>query len=291
MNKKSLNISDHLLVKFFEGKTNAFETDAVLSYLNEDKENLEDFMNIHSALQIESDYPTEIDINERLGIVKQHLEIGQNISLRPANKRFYLITSFAAAAMIAGVVCLLVFLNPEKTNNFIAQGDTDKDSMQNITSDTINEPLPLIQNISKNDLADNELQNTNVPLRKNNSDATIPEEEEQELQIQIQHQNMARKIEANLFEMVKPAKTPYIVSCKNLEKTFDFKWNTNAEKIDIVLKDKNGKILLTKEVTQNGFSIKYLDYYKYLEIRWEFKATFESGETATQKGVLQLMVE
>ena len=289
MNKNSIDLSDHLLAKFLDGKTDASETELVLAYLNEDKENFEDFMNIRSAITAETEYPLEIDIEERLNVVKQHIASSNNRK-KTFRKRLYIATSFAAAAMISGIVFLLIFINPEKNNSITAQ---EKNIENIINPDTVNEQVPVMHKNFENDLAENELSEKNMQQNKNKSKKLIPDNDEEiiELPVQIQHQNMAYKTEANLFEMVKPAKTPYIVLYKNLDKTFDFKWKTNAEKVEVALKDKSGKILLEKDVSQTGLHIKYEDYYKYLEIHWELKAIFQDGTTEKKTGILQLMTD
>jgi len=101
----------------------------------------------------------------------------------------------------------------------------------------------------------------------------------------------AKAVIGNLFEIVRPARTPLVINCKNLNKTFDFQWNTNAESVEVTLKDKKGRILLTQEVSQTGLQLRYEDYYKYLQVFWEMKAVFEDGTTEEKKGVLQLLVD
>jgi len=283
MNKTNIHISDHLLAKFLDGKTDAQETEQVLSYLNESEENLEEFLNIRSAILIDTEPPIEINLSECLNVVEQHINTGRT-NKKSFQKRFYTITSFAAAAMVAGIVFLITFYFSNNDKNFTAQDEIIKEEIQNVYQDSINElPKPESKFNDNKYLANNELQETNKPASQI--------EEEEETEIQILHRNTALKTEGNLFEMVKPYKTPYIVGVKNLDKYFDFKWKTNAKKIEVTLKDKNGNILESGEVLDSVFQIKYLDYYKYLEIYWELKATFQDGTEEKNTGVLQLMVD
>jgi len=278
MNKNSIDISEHLLAKFLDGKTDARETEQVLAYLNENNETLEDFMNIRSAILIDTEYPIEIDLTECLDVVKQHTKAKKNTF----QKRFYIITSFAAA-MVAGIVFLFAFYFTNNDKQFTAQDEIINEEIQRVYQDSINElPYPEYRINDNKDLASNE-------PRKNKEPDVI--EEETEVQVQIQERNTAAKIVGNHFEMVKPAKTPYIIAIKNLSKSFDFQYNTNAEKMEVVLKDKSGKILLDKEILQSGLQLKYEEYYKHLEIFWELKATFQDGTTDVKFGILQLMVE
>ena len=143
-------------------------------------------------------------------------------------------------------------------------------------------------NLNDKELASNETEKNST---SHTTSKPVDKEEETEIQVQVQHKNTAEKSEENLFEMKKPAKTPYVVLCKNLDRTFDFQWNTNAGKTEIILKDKNGKTILNQEVTQNVFHIKYADYIKYEDIQWELKAIFEDGKTEVRRGVLQLIQE
>jgi hypothetical protein len=282
MNKKHLHISDHLLAKFLDGKTDAAETEQVLAYLNENNENLEDFMNIRSAIQIEDEYPARIDLSECLNVVNKH--IASSNKKNPRN-RFYLIASLVAAAIMVGVVCLIFFNSVNKDYNPVAHQENYKDN-KHISQDEIAEET-FSSNVNNKELANNETQES----KSNTTSKSIDKEEETEIQAQTKHRNTAEKSEKNLFEMLKPAKTPYVVLCKNLERAFDFQWNTNAETIEVVLKDKNGKTILNQEVTQNVFHIKYADYIKYEDIHWELKATFENGEIEVKRGILKLITE
>jgi len=286
MNKKTLDISDHLLAKFLDGKTDTFETERVLEYLNKEKEHLEDFMNIRSAIQIDTDPPIEIDLSERLDFVKQQIE-SSNSGKKTIKKRFYLISSIAAAAMVIGVISLIFFIDTNKDTYFAENQKNYKDNTP-IHQDNVSEQV-ISTNLNDKELVSNEMQNKNRPVI---IPTEIEQEEETEIPIQIQQYNTAAKIiEGNLFEVVKPAKTPYIILCKNLNKTFDFQWKTNAEKIEVVLKDKTGKILLAQDISQTGLQLKYEEYFKYLEIYWELKATFQDGTTEERFGILQLMVD
>jgi len=286
MNKKTLDISDHLLAKFLDGKTDTFETERVLEYLNKEKEHLEDFMNIRSAIQIDTDPPIEIDLSERLDFVKQQIE-SSNSGKKTIKKRFYLISSIAAAAMVIGVISLIFFIDTNKDTYFAENQKNYKDNTP-IHQDNVSEQV-ISTNLNDKELVSNEMQNKNRPVI---IPTEIEQEEETEIPIQIQQYNTAAKIiEGNLFEVVKPAKTPYIILCKNLNKTFDFQWKTNAEKIEVVLKDRAGKILLAKDISQTGLQLKYEEYFKYLEIYWELKATFQDGTTEEKFGILQLLVD
>jgi len=286
MNKHAINISEQLLAKFLDGKTDAMETEHVLAYLNKNNENLEDFMNIRSATLIDSEPPIEIDLTERLDVVKQHI----TSSNKKTNKnRFYLITSVAAAAMVAGIVFLFIFIGSKKDNYLATDPKIDKEEIQDVSQDTIDERIvPIHPNHDKKELANHEPREKNEPIVTHTPEDN---EEETEIQVQVQHRNTAKKSEANLFEMIKPTKPLHAILCKNLDKTFDFQWDTNAEKIEVTLKDRTDKILLTQEVTQNVLSIKYADYIKYKNIHWELKATFKDGKTEEKNGVLQLLTE
>ena len=284
MSKKHINISDQLLAKFLDGKTNAFETERVLSYLNENKENLNDFLNIRSATQIDAECPIEIDFDERLNVVKQHIKTS-TATKKTQRKRIYLMSVLSLAAMITGVVCVFTFGNLEKetpfTPTFVNQQDIQPDSINKQIS-------PINQNDYQDEIADNEPKSRPEPIEKQ---TPAPENKEVEHIVKTEYKNTATQSEANFFEVIRPPKTPYRILCKNLDKTFDFQWNTNAEKIEATLKDKNGNTLLIKDVTQGELIFKYADYIKYQEIFWAFKATFSDGTTEEKQGVLHLMEE
>jgi len=283
MNKNKIDISEHLLAKFLDGKTDARETEQVLAYLNESKENLEEFMNIRSAILSNADCPVEIDLAESLDVVKQHITTSHTNKKR-FQKRFYLITSFAAAAMVAGFVFLFAFFNLKNDTSATAQAEPPTEEIEVVIQDTLSESVSPVNHMEvyKN-MANND-------ERRNNKSVEF-QEEETEVEVQIMERNTAARTVGNQFEMLKPAKTPYVVSVKNLSKTFDFQYNTNAEKVEVVLKDRSGKVLLAKEISQTGLQLKYEDYYKHIEIYWELRATFQDGAVEEKQGILQLMIE
>jgi hypothetical protein len=179
MNKQLINISDQLLAKFLDGKTDAFETEQVLAYLNENNENLEDFLNIRSAIEIDSECPVEIDLRKRLDIVNQHIVSSDKKSNR---NKFYLITSIAAAAVVVGVVFLFAFFNDKNDAHFVEKQENLEENLQNVLQDTIIEQMPIIQlDIDKKNFADSE-------PKKSESVETAASVEDEEIEIQVKKQ-------------------------------------------------------------------------------------------------------
>jgi hypothetical protein len=298
MSNKHRSISDQLLAKFLDGKTNAFETAQVLNYLNENKENLEDFKNIRSATRMGPEYPLEIDLVKCSDFVKQHIESSSFVK-KTNRRKFYLLFSLSLAAMITGMIFIFFFKSPDKDNLTIIANEQNfqKDSLLFLVhhlapyEQIIDSLREQISSINQNDFYDKLVDNKSTNKKEF---IEIYEEKKPEIKTQIQYKNTASQSEANIFEMIKPVKpsnVPYVILCKNLEKTFNFKWNTNAEKTEIVLKDKHGNILLTNDIAQDGFSFKCADYIKYGKIYWEIKATFTDEETDVKRGILQLMQE
>jgi len=199
-----------------------------------------------------------------------------------SKKRIYLFLLFAAIAIVAGTVLLFIFIPFEKNKQ---QATQEKilfdDEFETILEDSIAE-LSDFENLKG-------VQDESG-TRGNNKTAAPQEEFFAEEELQMQPLN-AKAVVGNLFEMVRPARTPLVINCKNLNKTFDFQWNTNAESVEVTLKDKKGRILLAREISQTGLQLRYEDYYKYLEVFWEMKAIFEDGTAEEKKGVLQMLVD
>jgi len=292
MNKKQI-ISDELLAKFLDGKTNAFETERVLDYLNENQENLDDFINIRSAIQMETEYPMEIDLAERMDVVKQHIA-SSTFNKKTKTKRIYLTSILAAAAMITGVVCLFPFIGDEEKPlpSFV----NEQNGRMADSTDAPITPQGIYYDEMADNNADNEPENENKPIE---IQPVVPKEESPVMEAKTQYKNTASQTEANFFEVTRPSKkpdgVPYMIGVSDAilrekpETTFDFQWNTNAEKVEATVKDKNGNILITKDITQGDFKLKYADYFQYQDIFWEIKATFYDGETEVERGFLQLL--
>ena len=205
---------------------------------------------------------------EKLSIMKKNCN----------QKKIYLLVLLAIAALLVGIALFFVFRTTEDksqltTQEHISLEDIEYDLYVPAESETVDsDKSDLVYKGSKGGTKESE-------------EYLTPEME------QMPTYNKGAKYEGNYFEVLRPAKTPFIVVCRNLYKTFDFQWASNAETIEVILRDRNGRVIMDREITEAGLQLKYEDYYKFLEVFWELKATYADGTSETKVGVLQLLVD
>lgn len=140
------NITENLLCKFIEGKTNEAETQKVLDYINASQENMKEYLTVLESLKyVEDDADcagVKIDLEEQKkyveNILQQNKKKQKTPIIRLNIKKIWLVASSAAA--IAAVIILFILLSPGETpgeNGKRAQTDEKKFASSETYSDFI----------------------------------------------------------------------------------------------------------------------------------------------------------
>ena len=105
--------------------------------------------------------------------------------------------------------------------------------------------------------------------------------------------NYAAAQVANTLTVTKPAKDPYRVLCKNLEKTLNFEWTaTNVKTLHFTVTDSKGKTIAeSKDANSNYYLLKYREIYPEQQLKWTLVVTFEDGTQEKRSGQINIDYE
>ena len=252
MKNNDSNISDELLSKFLEGKTNEQENDVITEKLSKSDLEIIDIINMYSASEIKKE-PKLSDISE----IEKNYSFVENIlrqkikNKKPENKkqkRIILYSSFVVAACIA-IFLISYFTFPifnNDKNNF-ADNKNKKDSVNNrFSNDSLENSQQLLkdngnlandkQNKKRFEEENSNIIDTNKNIEKNNL-ANI----EDSLEISTPEINSQGNYGARTFapklRLNTPTKYREPISFTSPEEEYCFEWETNADKVVIIITD------------------------------------------------------
>lgn len=276
---KTTLISDELLARFLDHKTTEEETELVLSYLNEEKDHLEEFLSIRKASLLAGKTASQtIDIKDSAAFIKNNTHSSKKST---NNKRVALWISVAASIIvIISVSYFIVYHKPHSNPMELAQ-TTSQDSLKLKNEEEISNSVPI-----KNEdpiINTDKKQPIDPDLNKSESDNGIP------VQIKTQHNATSQSVE-NSLSIIKPAKSPYTILCKNMEKELFFQWqNTTAKSVTFRLFNSKNEVIITKsDPTMRSFALLFKELKKEKKIFWEVKVVFEDGTSDMKTGRIEI---
>lgn len=259
--ENKFEISDELLAKYISGTASESETAQVLAYFSQNDELANDFVNICAAIELQKN-------------IDKQLKIKKSTQKRSRKPLWFAISAIAAAVAIV-VVCLFTLPQSQESSQIAQSIDTK----------------PLAQTVSQTDTAavSEKIEPDGVLPEKEATPENVSKSDEQGLIPQMNHaQNYAAtESRSNFCTMIVPRKEKHTVVCSDLDKSFDFRWSSDAKNATLILKDKTGKTILKKNLHGNKtFGIKLLDYYKYETIVWSLDLEYENGSEEHKTGTL-----
>lgn len=276
---KTPQVSDELLAKFLDNKTSKEETEIVLKFINEDKENFEEFLTIRKASMLVDQKPCNTIDDITIPEISSY-------NPKPFNnkkKKVLMFISIAASVLfIISISFYFVFRSPLSNPTELAHNNSQNsmkvDSIENKSLSSDDERGKQIDSSTENNQSSNDPNNTNGKVN-----------DEVPVQIKTQNYGSTQSVE-NKLEMVKPSKSPYSILCKNLQKELVFQWNiVNAKKIEISLLNSNRKLIVShSDSNMKSYSVFFKDLNKEKTIIWELKVLFDDNTTQTKTGVIQI---
>lgn len=276
---KTPQVSDELLAKFLDNKTSKEETEIVLKFINEDKENFEEFLTIRKASMLVDQKPCNTIDDISISVISSYNQ-------KPFNnkkKKVLMFISIAASVLfIISISFYFVFRSPLSNPSELTQNNKQNsikvDSIKNKSISSDDKKGKQIDSSTENNQSSNDPNNTNGKVN-----------DEVQVQIKTQNYGSTQSVE-NKFEMVKPSKSPYSILCKNLEKELIFQWNiVNAKKIEISLLNSNRKLIVShSDSNMKSYSVFFKNLNKEKTIIWELKVLFEDNTTQTKTGVIHI---
>lgn len=287
---KEMNISDELLSKFLEGRTDGAEDVRLLQALDAEDLSMEDLAAIVEAVKLVDVEPQQTPdfakAEEQVKTVLDSIarETIPNVTDRRKSRQRIAWTIAASFAAVLAVALFFLF-RPDHNDNNLAQQEKQRIESEAKTQSQSPETTSEQEQsdmIRKNDIP------SNKSTEDIQSEPTVAQEEiysSQKLE-----KNYASTQIANSLTVTKPSKDDYRVLCKNLEKNLLFEWSaTNVQKLHFTVTDSKGKTIAeTKDITANQASLKYGGVYPEQKLTWRLIVVFKDGTQDMRSGQVQI---
>jgi hypothetical protein len=280
---KEMNISDVLLSKFLEGKTDDAEDARLLQAME-----AEDLAAIAEAAKLADTAPQQ---TPNLLLAKKQIEdslkdkeIVENIpTIQRSKARVYWAVAASIAVLLA--VALFFLFRPERSDQNFAQQEKQRVETEVKTENQGSETTDkteLTNNNRKNNMS------SNTDAEDTRSESTEPQPAP--ITSQKLEKNYAATKTANSLTVTKPGKNDYRVLCKNLEKSLQFEWSaSNVHNQHFTVTNAQGKVLA--ELTDKNathHTISYSKIYPERQLKWTLKVVFEDGTNEVRSGQVQI---
>ena len=282
---KEMNMSDELLSLFLEGKTDEMEDARLLQAMEAEDLSLEDLAAIEEAAKLTDTKPL---VNPDLAKAEDQIKAALNSNTKNASiifmnkrkSRLRVVLAMAASLALVMAVALFVLFRPDSTDQKFVKNDTDSTAVTNSQPKT------------EKNLAQSAPQqkNTTNPQSANETDNETVMPDEVTYTSQTLEKQYARTQTANNLTVTKPGKSNYAVLCKNLEKTFDFEWESdNVQSLQFTVKNAQDKTIVSfSDQNAKRYSLKYRDIYPDRKVSWSLTATFADGTQQTRTGQVNI---
>lgn len=283
---KEMNISDEMLSRFLEGMTDEVEEARLLQTMETEDLSPEDLAAIGEAAKL-ADTPPLVrpDVakaEERIrAALNANTSSPSNIFLEKRRLRMRVIWAMAASLALVIAVALFVLFRPDSADSKYVKNDTD--------SAAVMTAKPKAEtNLAQSDVQQKNTNSSHQPANETDNETSDPNDAT--YTSQTLERQYARMQTANILTVTKPGKSNYVVLCKNLEKTFDFEWESdNVQSLHLTIKDVQGRSLVDfSDKTANHFSLKYSDIYPNQKVNWSLTAIFSDGTQQTRSGQIQI---
>ncbi len=282
-------MNDELLMKFIDGTATQEEAETVIEELSIDGGAAREWMQIVQAARLADTAPNvEVPENEALEYVsdmlKSHKPTGRKTVRLP-----WIIGSLAAAAALALTV-IMPYIGgaPEGNGDIVAQVPQDTASVYE-PADTCapfaHEPQKLeyiAEVVEKEETEQTEIKEDGAPV------VSVQRHDTQ----QLENISTAGGESVNAFKVVKPARTPYRVRVRNLEKDFVFEWEGSGLKsVELLVKDLDGGVMAERTMAGSQFRcpVPARDMADRGELLWILNAEYDNGTVSTEMGTIEFV--
>ena len=286
-------ISDELLSKFMEGKTDGEEEMVILREMESDSKLLDEWLSMAKAAELTDAEPL-VQPDYALAEEKIHSALrehsGEKMFVSPRvnyfRPRFY--WAVAASVALFATVAFLLLRKPEPSGTYVAQNGEDTVKVVEELSGT---ELAQLREEQPRQTASSATQKAGESRSEASEAVTINAVwQEAEQVAEVEHVQRVGSQEMNALRMVKPSKSSYAVLCKNLDKSFAFEWTADAvrELLFSVTDAQGRRIASVTDATAEKFSLKYKDIYPERQLTWELNVVFQDGSRETKRGKIQI---
>ena len=283
---KELNISDEMLARFLEGRTDADENARLLQAMEAEGVTAEDLVAIVEAAKQADAKPLETPnlakAEEQIqSVLNDGDQTAQTVFMDRRRSRMRVVWTIAASAAIVLAVALFVLFRPERSDQNFAQQENRRVETEVKTENQGSETT------DKTELTNNDRKNK-MSSNTNTKGAHSEQNDAQPALINPQkfEKNYTETKIANTLTVTKPSKNDYRVLCKNLEKSLQFEWTaTNVQKLHFKVTNAQGKVLAElTDKTVTHYTLSYSKIYPERQLEWKLEVVYEDGASEAQSG-------
>lgn len=288
-------MKDELLMRFIDGTATPEEVETVMEMLSKDDEAAKEWMQMVNAASL-VDTPAPVLVNESdaetfvLNALNRSEAAGVQSSKKVRRLPWIIGGVAAAAAAIAFVVTLsLNNSSPTPVGNLQAGIAPEDTIVVSAPSDTIVELQNAVQDIRQQEyLAETKEENTVVSQKQQIDQVSTAGKGTMTFQ-----DTTAVSIDAPVFNVLKPAKSPYRVKVKNIDKDFVFEWEASCvATMSLVITDSKGVTLMDKSLdpVEGKCPVKAAELTNLGELTWILTASFEDDNIQVRTGKIELVM-
>lgn len=289
-------MKDELLMKFIDGTATPEEVETVIELLSKDDEAAKEWMQMVNAARL-VDTPASVVVNESdaetfvLNALNRSAAAGVQSSNKVRRLPWVIGSVAAAAAAIAFVVTLsLNNSSPTPVGNLQAGIVPEDTTIVSAPSDTIVELQNAVQDIRQKEYsAETKEEHTAVSQKKQIDQVSTAGKG-----TMIFQDTTTVSIDTAVFNVLKPAKSPYRVKVKNLDKDFVFEWEGSCLKnITLVIAGSNGAVLFEKTMDSESIScpVAASELTGKGELTWILTAVFEDETIQVRTGKIEFIIQ
>lgn len=287
-------MKDELLMRFIDGTATPEEVETVMEMLSKDDEAAKEWMQMVNAASL-VDTPAPVVVNESdaetfvLNALNRSEAAGVQSSKKVRRLPWIIGGVAAAAAAIAFVVTLsLNNSSPTPVGNLQAGIAPEDTIVVSAPSDTIVELQNTVQDIRQQEyLAETKEENTVVSQKQQIDQVSTAGKGTMTFQ-----DTTAVSIDAPVFNVLKPAKSPYRVKVKNIDKDFVFEWEIKSVKnMTLIIVASNGTIVFEKSIDSESRScpVAASELTDKGKLKWTLTAVFEDETEVVREGAIELV--
>lgn len=281
-------MKDDLLIRFIDGKTTPEETEAVLKELSQDGEAAKEWMQMAQGARLADTKPAQ-EISSDEFIAKTLAgQNGHSVKQGKVVRLPWIIGAITAVAASVAIVAT-VFNNgstDENPGNIMAEAvDSTDNAVKEDTTTAIGADVVSIKDIAHESVAETIVEDPVSQMEDRVLELSDPKA------VKGGKDVTASDAEIPHFEMIKPAKTPYKVIVKNIDKDFVFEWDvTGASSVKLIISDKDGNVIADMEAVEEGrCGITAVELVDKGVLNWTVEVIFNDGSKVRKSGKIELV--
>ena len=262
------DMKDELLIKFLDGNASPVEEQLIMNELSQDDCSASEWLQMANAARLAGSEPLGMPLEDGERMIREKM----NADKKRIKWPFYVV-SLAVAASV--VIAVIVFRNGTTSS------PAPEDLMaEQIVPESVEQPTeaPDITVIEEN-------QETAAEIKQEKTQTPVRNE------LKINESSHASS--ADVFRMLKPAKSPYRVRVKDLGKQFLFEWEAEgAKSISMSIMDKTGNVLFEKTLTGEigtNLPVALAEITDKGELLWTMTVEFEGGQRKVASGNIEFV--